>query len=138
MKINQQTMQLIKYTLIGISSTVIQYIIYLLCYTPTKNYIFANIVAFIISVFNSYYWNRKLIFNTTSTVWWKVLLKNYILYFGTGVILTNIFAYVMIDVWNISPYLSPLIIVIIIYPLNYVLNRFWAHKGDEDNASHTV
>lgn len=140
MKINQNTKQFFKYTLIGISSTIVQYIVYIICYNPTENnYIFANILAFIISVFNSYYWNRKIVFkNKTPNIWWKVLVKNYLLYFGTGVVCTNLLAYVMIDLWGVSPYLSPIIIVIILYPVNYILNKFWAHKGDMHHASNKV
>lgn len=128
----QQFKQLVKYTLIGISSTIVQYIVYVGCYAGTNNYFFSNIIAFLLSVFNSYYWNRRIVFRNQSTaVWWRVLIKNYLLYFSTGVVATNLLAYLMIDVWGISPYVSPIIIVLLLYPINYLLNRFWAHKGEE-------
>lgn len=128
---NQKIKKFIQYTLIGISSTIVQYIIYVIFYTLTKNYYLANILAFVISVFNSYVWNRRIVFcNQATTIWWKVLIKNYVLYFSTGVIATNLLSYLMIEVWHISPYVSPIIIVLLLYPVNYLLNHFWAHKGE--------
>lgn len=122
--------QFAKYTLIGISSTIVQYSIYVLLYQATQNYYIANIAAFVVSVFHSYYWNRHIVFcNQATTIWWKVLLKNYALYFSTGVCATNLLSYVMIDIWFISPYAAPIIIVLLLYPVNYLLNKFWAHKG---------
>lgn len=131
--------QFAKYTLIGISSTVLQYIIYVVLYTATQNYYIANIAAFIVSVFNSYFWNRRIVFcSQATTCWWRVLIKNYALYFSTGVVATNLLSYVMIDIWHISPYVAPIVIVLILYPVNYLLNKFWAHKGGRKDESTPV
>ncbi|MDD2955635.1 MAG: GtrA family protein [Oscillospiraceae bacterium] len=122
----------VKYTLVGIGSTVIQYVAYALCYGLTHQYIPANIIGFILSVFNSYYWNRRVVFPSAKAApWWKVLLKNYVLYFGTGVIATNLLSWLFIDVWGVSPYLSPVIIVLILYPINFLISKFWANKEEK-------
>ena len=92
----------------------------------------ANILGFLLSVWNSYFWNRRVVFHSTgTTTWWRVLLKNYLLYFGTGVVATNLLSYLFIDFWSISPYLSPIIIVLLLYPINYVINKYWAHKEEK-------
>lgn len=125
------TEELTKYTLVGLGSTVIQYIIYSICYYVTANYFFANIMGFLVSVWNSYFWNRRFVFHSEdTTVWWRVLLKSYAVYFGTGVVATNLLSYLFIQKLGMSPYLSPILIVLILYPVNYLVNKRWAHRKE--------
>lgn len=74
---------------------------------------------------------------------------------GTGLILSNVLLWVWIDVVNLSQYvnpittalasaglkltdadtakyLAPFINMIIITPLNYVINKFWAYKTEKE------
>lgn len=120
-----------KYTMVGISSTVIQYAVYTICYLAWGNYYLGNIAGFLLYVLNSYYWNRRVVFHSArTTVWWKVLAKNYLLYFGTGVIATNLLSWLFIETLGVSVYLSPVVIVLILYPVNYLINKFWAHRKE--------
>lgn len=121
--------ELILYTLVGLGSTLIQYLVYSLCYYATSNYVAANILAFLISVWNSYLWNRRLVFRTRqTTAWWRVLLKTYAIYFATGVLATNLLSFLFIQRMQMSPYLSPLLIVLLLYPFNFLINKYWAHR----------
>lgn len=55
---------------------------------------FASITGFIVSVFNSYYWNNRYVFRekkNESRTWRKVLLRTYVSYAGIGLILYIIF-----------------------------------------------
>lgn len=123
---------LARYTLVGLSSTVVQYVIYAALFAQTGNYVLANVAAFVVSVFNSFWWNRRLVFTAQApAAWWKVLLKNYALYFATGVVATNALSWLFIERLGISPYVSPLVIVLMLYPINYLLNKNWAHKAEE-------
>ena len=65
---------------------------------------------------------------------WKALLKTYISYGFTGIILSNILSYVWIRVFGISKYLAPLINLVVSIPVNFLMNKLWAFKGEKTEA----
>lgn len=88
-------MQFVKFGIVGVSNTVISYLLYAgtllilqtACLLPKTDYLFAQIVAFILSVLWSFYWNNKMVFAAsvdTERIWWKALIKTYISYSCTG------------------------------------------------------
>jgi len=131
-------MQFIKFGLVGVSNTVIAYIINILVLLSLKkaglsfDYIIANLVAFILSVLWSFYWNNKYVFKTGAGETRSVagaLLKTYIAYGFTGIILCNVLSWFWIDVLGISKYIAPLINLIASVPINFFVNKLWAFKG---------
>lgn len=133
-------LQFIKFGIIGLSNTVVSYVINVLALLllerfnlfPNLDYVIANITAFILSVLWSFYWNNKYVFrlgDTESGKLLKALLKTYCSYAFTGIVLCNVLSYIWIDVLGISKYIAPLINSIIGVPINFLLNKFWAFKG---------
>ena len=129
--------QFIKFGIVGASNTVISYGLNVLVlwilkpYGLSWDYIAGNVVAFILSVLWSFYWNNKYVFTKNSDEsrsLWRTLLKTYIAYGFTGIILTNILSYVWIELLGISKYIAPLINLIISIPLNFIINKLWAFK----------
>lgn len=130
-------MQFIKFGIVGLSNTVLSYVIYLLVLLALKNanlswdYFAGNIIAFVLSVVWSFYWNNKYVFTKSedgerSII--KSLLKTYLSYGFTGIVLTNIFSYLWVDVLGISKLIAPIINLLATVPLNFVLNKLWAFK----------
>lgn len=132
--------QFIKFCIIGASNTLISYflnilvLVFLAPYKIVWDYIAGNIVAFLLSVLWSFYWNNRFVFvqekGKTRSVG-KVLLKTYVAYGFTGIILNNILSWVWIDVLGISKYAAPFINLIISVPLNFVINKLWAFKTED-------
>lgn len=152
--------QFLKFGLVGISNTVVNYVIYAIiiyCY-GLEYYVAASIVAFVISVLNAYVWQNIFVFREEAggekRVWWKVLLKTYAAYSFTGLILSNILLYLWIDVVDISrfaepvlrifrqlgivmtarelaAYGAPVLNMVVTIPLNFVINKFWAYRQKE-------
>ncbi len=136
----QEFLQFIKFGLVGVSNTLVSYLInvfvliilHKLGIFPRTDYFIANIVAFILSVLWSFYWNNKYVFKQgkkESRNLWRALFKTYLSYIFTGVILSNVLSYVWIEMFDISKYIAPLINSIIGVPINFVLNKFWAFKS---------
>ena len=101
------------------------------------DYVAANVVAFIISVLWSFYWNNKYVFSRQDGEErnkWAALLKTYISYGFTGIILTNVLSYVWIEIIGISKYVAPIINLIISISLNFILNKIWAFKATPKKA----
>lgn len=131
--------QFVKFGLIGVTNTALSYVINILAlkllqpYQLNWDYIAGNVIAFIISVAWSFYWNNKYVFTQEEGQKrniWKALLKTYLAYGFTGIILTNLLSYVWIDLLGVSKYIAPLINLVISIPLNFVINKLWAFKTE--------
>lgn len=135
-------LQFILYTLIGLSSTAVQYLAYVLVLYITDNYLpgsyhLANLAGFLLSVLNSFLWNQRFVFQCGQDEkrnLLKSLLKTYIMYAGTGVVLTSVLLYIFIELAGMSRYTAPLLIVVMIYPLNFIISKFWAYRTEKKNT----
>lgn len=134
-------MQFIKFGMVGLSNTIISYVLYLfsllifqgLNILPNSNYLVAQIIGFILSVLWSFYWNNRFVFTTTAEqtrVWWKALLKTYVSYSFTGLFLNSILIVFCVQVCHISEYIAPIINLLISVPLNFIINKLWAFRND--------
>lgn len=118
--------QFIKFSIVGFSNTVISLFVYYVLLWLKCNYLIANAISWIISVFNGFYWNNKYVFKNENT-WLKALIRTYISY-GFSFILGNILLIVLIEFFKVSEIIAPLIILVITIPLNFLMNKFWTFK----------
>lgn len=91
----------------------------------------AQIIAFLLSVLWSFYWNNKKVFlpeEGKERSIWKALLKTYISYSFTGLFLNSILLILWVDVLEISEFVAPVFNLLISVPLNFIINKFWAFK----------
>lgn len=132
--------QFVKFGIVGVSNTVVSYVINILVlfaladYGLLWDYVAANIVAFVLSVLWSFYWNNRFVFTVGEGQQrniGKALLKTYISYSFTGIILNNILSFIWINVFGISKLIAPLINLIVSVPLNFIINKLWAFKTEE-------
>ena len=133
LKISEETFdkldQFVKFGIVGVLNNFICYVTYLILIRFGMHYIPASIIGFTVSVFNSYYWNNKYVFCTDEKRnWWKTFAKTYISYAGTGIILNNILLVFWIELIGISDVIAPLINLLIVIPINFVVNKYWAYK----------
>lgn len=129
--------QFVKFGIVGLSNTIISYVIYvgtLLTFEnkgwiPTYDYLIAQIIAFVLSVLWSFYWNNKCVFQTNDGEERSILhalLKTYISYAFTGLFLNSILSALWVEVVHIPKLIAPIINLIVSVPLNFILNKFWA------------
>lgn len=150
--------QFVKFGLVGVSNTIVYYIIYALTYMICDNYYAANIVGWFISVINAYLWQNIFVFKEDASaqkrVWWKVLLKTYAAYAFTGLVINNVMLMLWLDVIDISRfcvsitqwlsvngivmeaekfagYIAPFLNMAVTIPLNFIINKFWAYKQNK-------
>lgn len=139
-RLTETVVQFIKFGIVGVSNTVISYLINIAVlfllqpYQLNWDYIAGNIISFILSVLWSFYWNNRMVFTLKegkSRSIWKTLLKAYIAYGFTGIFLNNILSWLWVSKMGISKYIAPLINLIISIPLNFVINKLWTFKSDK-------
>ena len=121
--------QFIKFGIIGVSNTLISNAIYyLFIWIDTDLYFIGNVVGWIVSVFNSFYWNNRFVFQNSEFNWWKKLFRTYLAY-GGSFIAGSLLLMLQIEVIGVSEWLAPWINMVITIPLNFILNKFWAFKA---------
>ena len=122
--------QFVKFGIVGLSNTLISYVVYVAGVRFGMHYLLASILGFVISVLNSFYWNNKYVFGQGKEErnLLKTLLKTFMAYAFTGLVLANILLYIWVDILGISEYLGPLINLVVTVPLNFVINKLWAFR----------
>lgn len=137
----EKLLQFIKFALVGFSNVVVSYAIYLLFFMvfqvlgilSTTDYLIAQFIGYVLSIFWSFYWNRKYVFKTENIIvpWYKELIKSFIAYSFTGVFLNSILSYFWVQIIGIPKIISPIINLLINVPVNFVMNKFWAFRGEK-------
>lgn len=136
MKIDKNILiQFLKFGIVGLVNALVYFVVYYCFYLLNERlYLVGNIVGWIVSVANSFYWNRKFVFKGAKEEKSAVLvraLKTYISY-GVTFLLSTIMLYIEVDVLYWSAILCPVLNPIIITPINFLLNKYWAFtKGNE-------
>lgn len=151
--------QFIKFGLVGVSNTVISGVIYFVLNTVILPgvWIVASVVSWIISVLWAFFMQNIFVFkedeNKEHRVWWQTLIKTYMTYAFTGLIMNNILLFLWVNVIDIAQYSGWLIDffarihigflgepatfssnmgwflnMIISIPLNFIINKFWAYR----------
>lgn len=134
----EMIVQFIKFGVVGVSNTLISYVLNILVLfilAPLQiawDYVLGNLVSFFLSVLWSFYWNNKYVFTEKEgeqrTIW-KALLKTYVSYGVTGIVLNNILSYIWIEIFNVSKFIAPIINLVISVPINFLMNKFWAFNN---------
>ncbi len=138
--IHYSLMQFIRFGIVGVSNTVIGYLLYTFSLLLMRklgilsgiDYIVAQIIGFVLSVLWSFFWNNKVVFalkEGQSRNIWKALLKTYISYSFTGLFLNSILLVLWVQVFHISEFIAPIINLLISVPVNFIINKFWAFKA---------
>lgn len=134
----QALVEFVKFGVIGLSNTVISYVIYVLSLWgfqktgvfPKVDYLVAQVIGFVLSVLWSFYWNNKFVFTTDGKKRnvFVALLKTYVSYAFTGLFLNSILSVLWVEVLHWSKLIAPIINLLVSVPLNFILNKFWAFK----------
>ena len=134
----QSFLQFVKFGIVGFINTFLSYFINVIVlkllepFNISWDFIAGNVIAFIISVFSSFMLNSHFVFKEEEGEkrnMWATLLKTYIAYGFTGIILANVLSFVWINILGISKYIAPLINLIVSVPVNFFMNKLWAYKS---------
>ena len=138
--------QFVKFGIVGLSNTIISYILYsgsLLIFKKLGlldnempilgklDYLMAQVIAFVLSVAWSFYWNNKYVFKVQEGKHRKILpalLKTYVSYSFTGLFLNTFLLILWVQVLGVNEFVAPIINLLISVPLNFIINKLWAFK----------
>ena len=136
--------QFIKFGIVGVSNTAISYGIEMLCYyvlfvnvswPDNVRIMLTSILAFAVSVTNSYYWNSRYVFQAGKRRSFSehvlAYLKTVACYGVTGLVLAPALK-MYVSGLGVPYWLASLGTLVITIPLNFLLNKFWAFRKSTD------
>lgn len=133
--------QFVKFGIVGLSNTAITYGIDMICYyvffahvswSESKKILVVAILAFTLSVTNSYYWNNRYVFGSgerkTAARHLAAYLRTVMCYGLTGLLIGP-----ALKLWlnsrGMRYWLSSIACMVVTIPLNFLMNKFWAFRG---------
>lgn len=123
--------QFIKFGLVGVSNTAISLAVYYIFLMIDRDlYLAGNVVGWVVSVANAFFWSNKYVFTSESSGWKagiKKLGKTYFSY-GATFVLSTALLYLEVDILRWPAAVSPLINLLVTIPLNFLLNKFWTFR----------
>lgn len=123
--------QFVKFALIGVLNTAINYLIYVIFLLLGFHYLVGQYVGFVVATLNSFFWNNRYVFQKSegekrNTLW--ALVKVFMSYGVSGIILTPLLLVFWCEVVHVSEYLAPILNIFIVTPLNFIMNKLWAFR----------
>ena len=140
-------LQFIKFGIVGVSNTAIGYflnvaVLFILKpYDLSWDFYVANVVSFFLSVLWSFYWNNRYVFKVQEGEKrnaGKALLKTYLSYGFTGIILNNVLSHFWVDVLGISKFVAPLLNLFLSVPINFLMNKLWAFRAQKEDSKSDI
>ncbi len=136
--------QFVKFGIVGVSNTVISYLLYTFSLLAMRrigifrsiDYLVATVVAYVLSVLWSFYWNNRMVFvveEGQKRNLWKALFKTYISYSFTGLFLNSVLMVLWVQIIHVSEFIAPILNLFISVPVNFIINKFWAFKTEDSN-----
>lgn len=125
--------QVIKFMIIGISNTIVSFLVYTLTIYLLESfyigfdYIIAFIFSFLIGVLWSYKFNKIFVFKTKINRSCS-LLKSYFSYFFTGIVITNLISFYCVTCLSIGKFVVFFIVIFFTFPINFLLHKYWVFR----------
>jgi len=124
---NEGINKFIKFGLVGVLNTLINWIIFILLNFIGIYYIVANIIAYAIATANSYIWNSKWVFKYNGENKKETTVKFVILnLIGLG--LNTAILYLLVDMAGFNKLIALIITTGIVMIINYILNKVWVFQ----------
>ena len=128
--------ELIKYLIIGVLTTALNYIVFAVLTTIMKvDMHISNLIAWLVGVIFAYFTNKLFVFESKSFKM-EVLSKE-ILSFGAArvfsLLIEELILYIFVDLLNMDKLIIKLIANIIVIIINYILSKFIIFKKPKED-----
>lgn len=128
MKTSKPLIQLIKFGIVGVFNTLLTAVtIWILLKVLHYSDYVSNIIGYLVGLMNSYIWNRKWTFASTTKL--SDTLFKFILTFGISYLFQLGNLYLLRHFTSIDPYVCQLISIVVYTCINFVLNKFYTFKN---------
>lgn len=120
--------QVMRYGFVGFAGMLLSLTIYLpIVWFNEDLYLFAYTLCFIVSVSFTYLLNNKFVFEKKEKGHVRPLIKAYLSY-GVAFVIGTVALYISVHFLGVPATIAPLITLLVTFPINFLLNRFWTFK----------
>lgn len=145
-KMKAQALQFIKFCMVGVTNVIVSYTVNVITLfllgrlVPglRYDYVIANVAAFVVSVYWSFFWNSRKVFHLNTrdkSLRRKALFKSYLCYGFSGIVVNNILSAIWIEGLGVSKFVAPLLNLFVTIPLNFYTNKKFAFSGGDKGRS---
>ena len=131
--------QFLQFALIGMSSGVVNFIVYTLSLLGLRqldafadvDFLIALAAGFAISVLWSFWLNRRFVFNSAeeqAVPWYRALWKLYATYAFTGLGLSSLLSLLWVRVFGIPREILSVVNDLVCFPVTFLISKFWTFK----------
>ena len=124
-----ELINIIKFSIVGVSNTLLNFVIFILLNNIGINYILASIIAYSITIINSYFWNSRLVFKYDNKNKKSILIKFIILNL-IGLSINAVLMATLVGVLAIKKIVAMFIVSLLVMCINYILNKIWVFKKE--------
>ena len=117
----------VKFGLVGVLNTLINWIIFTMLNFMGVYYIIAKVIAYVIATINSYTWNSRWVFKYNGKDQKETTTKFIVLNL-VGLALNTIILYLLVDLIGLNKLISLVITTVIVMVINYIVNKIWVFK----------
>lgn len=128
--VNKDIGKFIKFAIVGVINTLLNWIIFFLLNSLGIYYIVSNVIAYTVATINSYLWNSKWVFGYTKGFKDNASIKFIILNI-VGLILNTIILFILVDMFNIGKLIALVITTAIVMIINYIVNKVWVFRNED-------
>lgn len=120
----------IRFSIVGISNTIISILVYDLLVYLGGQFIVSNIVSFMIGILNSYFWNTRWVFkineSKNSGIIFKFITVNLVV-----LAINSICLFLLVNRLFLNVYIAQIIVTMFCVAINFLLNKNWTFVGGE-------
>ncbi|WP_442951591.1 GtrA family protein [Paenibacillus sp. GYB004] len=127
--------QSMKFVLVGVTNTIISYLVFIGCNLLVDNYLVSLLISYIIGVVNSYFLNKNWTFRTPKTRNLSTIIKFITVYLCTFLV-NLIILILLVDFLYFSASLSQAISLIITTMISFIGHKYWSFKNKEVSDVH--
>ncbi len=126
MKQRNNFQKLIKFSIVGLSNTLISYLCFLILFDFFNiNYLISSIFAYIAGLLNSYFWNLRWTFKEehSNKIFLKFLIVNIL-----SILSKLLLIYSMVEYLHYNELVAELLAMLSVIVLNFIGNNFWTFR----------
>ena len=122
------TKEMLSYVFVGGMTTLVNYVVYFILLKIHSHWLIANSISWFFAVLFAYYTNKRYVFKSKNEV--KKEFISFVLLRFMTLLIENVCLYLLIDLMNIQPMISKILVSFITIISNYVLCKFKIFKEE--------
>ena len=122
------TKEMLSYVFVGGMTTLVNYVVYFILLKIHSHWLIANSISWFFAVLFAYYTNKRYVFKSKNEV--KKEFISFVLLRFMTLLIENVCRYLLIDLMNIQPMISKILVSFITILSNYVLCKFKIFKEE--------